>query len=178
MEDVGIDILTYELLRRLPKALETIKQKITHSKDGEEINPKALIDHLKIHLKELKVSKGDKSQSIETTMFTDGNTLCKTGVHNPNSISHVKENCWFVYPEKRKAWQKKKQGLNSNNVSSFYTFSSNPLKVFILDSGSTFHMISDKSLFIHLDKTEKGVINTSCGFNTLRIEGKGTIKRN
>ena len=36
-------------------------------------------------------------------------------------------------------------------------------------------MVSDKNLFINLDKTKKGLINTSCGSNTLRIEGKGTI---
>jgi hypothetical protein len=156
--------------------LDNIKQKITHSKDGEDINPEALIDHLEIHLNELKVSEGDKSESIEATMFTEGETLCRTGFHNPNS-NHPRGNCWFLYPEKREAWQKRKQaqGQHSNQVSSFSTFSSPPINVFLLDSGSTSHMVSDKSLFIHLDKTEKGVINTSCGYNTLDIEGKGTI---
>ncbi|PLW56071.1 hypothetical protein PCANC_03904 [Puccinia coronata f. sp. avenae] len=48
------------------------------------------------------------------------------------------------------------------DVNSFSTFSSNHLKSFILDSGSTLHMVSDKKLFINLDKSEKGVINTSC----------------
>jgi hypothetical protein len=36
-------------------------------------------------------------------------------------------------------------------------------------------MVSDKKLFIHLDETEKGLINTSCGPNTLKIEGKGSV---
>jgi hypothetical protein len=36
-------------------------------------------------------------------------------------------------------------------------------------------MVSDKNLFTFLDKTEKGMINTSCGDNTLKIEGKGSI---
>jgi hypothetical protein len=36
-------------------------------------------------------------------------------------------------------------------------------------------MVSDKELFIYLDKTKKGLINTSCGSNTLNIEGKGLI---
>jgi hypothetical protein len=37
------------------------------------------------------------------------------------------------------------------------------------------HMVSDKKLFINLDKSEKGVINTSCWPNSLRTEGKGLI---
>jgi hypothetical protein len=36
-------------------------------------------------------------------------------------------------------------------------------------------MVSDKRMFIALDETKKGLINTSCGKNTLNIEGKGTI---
>jgi hypothetical protein len=39
-------------------------------------------------------------------------------------------------------------------------------------------MVSDKRMFLYLDETEKGVINTSCGSNSLRIEGKGTISVN
>ena len=37
-------------------------------------------------------------------------------------------------------------------------------------------MVSDKKLFTALDKSKSGMINTSCGFNTLKIEGKGSIK--
>jgi transposase InsO family protein len=37
-------------------------------------------------------------------------------------------------------------------------------------------MVSDRQLFTNLDKSEGGMINTSCGMSTLRIEGKGTIK--
>ena len=70
---------------------------------------------------------------------------------------------------------KKKEG---SNVSCFSTFSSNHLSVFILDSGSTSHMVSDKNLFINLDETKKGMINTSCGANSLKIEGKGSILMN
>jgi hypothetical protein len=39
-------------------------------------------------------------------------------------------------------------------------------------------MVSDKKMFIYLDKNKKRIINTSCGSNTLRIEGKGTISVN
>ncbi|KAI9616412.1 hypothetical protein H4Q26_010804 [Puccinia striiformis f. sp. tritici PST-130] len=65
MEDVGIelplDIITYDLIRRLPKSFDNIKQKITHSKDGEDIKPEVLIDHLEIHLNELKLTSGNKT---------------------------------------------------------------------------------------------------------------------
>lgn len=97
MEDVGIDmpedILTYELLRRLATSMDNIKQKITHSKDGKDINPEALIDHLEIHLNKLKVAAVDKSGSLESAMFTKEDTRCKPGSHNPFSTSHNKDNC-------------------------------------------------------------------------------------
>ena len=50
--------------------MEIIKQKITHSKDGEDINPKALIDHLN----KMKVASADKSGSLESAMFTKEDT--------------------------------------------------------------------------------------------------------
>jgi hypothetical protein len=176
MEDVGItmpdDILTYDLIRRLPKSLDTIKQKITHSKDGEDINPEALIDHLEIHLNEMKVTNGSKADTLESTMFTKEDPRCRNGAHNPFSSTHTKENCWMIHPEKREAYLKKTQ---VSNVSSFSTFSSYYPNSFVLDSGSSSHMVSDKDLFTYLDETEKGIINTSCGPNTLKIEGKGSI---
>jgi hypothetical protein len=105
MEDVGIEmpdgILTYDLIHRLPSSLDNIKQKITHSKDGEDIKPEVLIDHLEIHLNELKVSNGSKSESLEATMFTKEDTNCKPGFHNPYSTTHIKDNCWKIYPEKK-----------------------------------------------------------------------------
>ena len=67
----------------------------------------------------------------------------------------------------------KKNG--NKNVSSFCTFLFSHPSVFILDSGSTSHMVSNRNLFTLLDKTERGLINTSCGPNTLAIEGKGSI---
>jgi hypothetical protein len=74
MEDVGVilpeEILTYELLCCLPSSLDNIKQSITHSKNGEDIKPNTLIDHLEIHLNEQKVASASTSESIGTTMFT------------------------------------------------------------------------------------------------------------
>ncbi|KAA1085714.1 hypothetical protein PGT21_017043 [Puccinia graminis f. sp. tritici] len=88
-----------------------IKKFIT--KDGEDINPKALIDHLEIHLNELKVSNGEKDESLESAMFTKEDLQCKDGAHNPYATSHRRENCWFVYPEKREEYLKKTYGSNT-----------------------------------------------------------------
>jgi hypothetical protein len=177
MEDVGItlpkDIITYDLLRRLPASLDNIKQTITHSRNGEDIKPKALLDHLEIHLNELKVSSSSNAESIATSMFTKEDPRCIPGHHNPFAKSHPKENCWKVYPEKRVEYLKKKE---DSQVSSFSTFSLSQPSIFILDSGSTSHMISDRNLFTHLDERESGLINTSCSYSTLKIEGKGTVQ--
>jgi hypothetical protein len=144
MEDVGIslpaDILTYDLLRRLPSSLDNIKQSINHSKNGEDIKPEALLDHLEIHMNKLKVLAANKTESITATMFTKEDPRCIPGQHNPFSKTHTKDRCWMVYPEKRKAFLKKKE---ESQVSSFSTFSLNQPSIFILDSGSTSHMISD-----------------------------------
>jgi len=103
MEDVGIkmeeDIVTYDLLRRLPSSLDNIKQAITHSKDAEDIKPDVLLDHLEIHLNELKVSGANKTEAV--TMFTKEDTRCIPGRHNPYSESHPKERCWFENPHLR-----------------------------------------------------------------------------
>ncbi|KAA1089871.1 hypothetical protein PGTUg99_050236 [Puccinia graminis f. sp. tritici] len=113
MEDVGItlpeDIITYDLIRRLPNSLDNIKEAITHSRNGEDIKPQALLDHLEIHLNELKVSSSGNSESIATSMFTKEDPRCIPGHHNPYAKSHPKENCWKVYPEKRVEYLKKKE---------------------------------------------------------------------
>ncbi|KNZ54130.1 hypothetical protein VP01_3033g1 [Puccinia sorghi] len=150
--DIGIkmeeDIITYDLLKRLPSSLENIKQRITHSPDAANIKPETLLDHLEIHLNELKVSNAGKGESITTTMYTNDDQRCSSGTHNPNLKTHTKYKCWAIYPE----------------------------KLFILDSGSSYHMVSNCQLFTNLDKGESGLINTSCGLSTLQIKGKGSIK--
>ncbi|KAA1133562.1 hypothetical protein PGTUg99_024431 [Puccinia graminis f. sp. tritici] len=113
MEDVGIvlpkDIITYDLLRQLPNSLDNIKQSITHSRNGEEIKPELLLDHLKIHLNELKVSSSNKIESVTASMFTKEDTQCIPRQHNPLSKTHPANDCCKVYPEKHKAFMKKKE---------------------------------------------------------------------
>ncbi|KNZ55343.1 hypothetical protein VP01_2704g5 [Puccinia sorghi] len=177
MVDVGInipeDIITYDLIKRLPNSLDNIKQSITHSRDGEDIKPEKLLDHLEIHLNELKVSAATKGEVVAASMYTSEDHKCLGGRHNPSSKTHPKEKCWAVYPEQRLAFLKKKEEAQ---VSTYSTFSSLQPSIFILDSGSSSHMISDRQLFLTLDENEGGLINTSSGMSTLQIRGKGTVK--
>ncbi|KNZ52018.1 hypothetical protein VP01_372g6 [Puccinia sorghi] len=177
MEDVGIkiedDIITYDLLNRLPSSLDNIKQRITHSPEGNEIKPETLLHHLEIHLNELRVSNSNRGESIAATMYTSKDQRCTAGTHNPNSKTHTKDKCWAIYPEKRVDFFKKR---DESQVSYFSTLSSLSIPVFILDSGSSSHMVSDRTFFTNLDEDEDGVINTSCGLSTLKIKGKGSIK--
>ncbi|KNZ54905.1 hypothetical protein VP01_281g7 [Puccinia sorghi] len=113
MVDVGInipeDIITYDLIKRLPSSLDNIKQTITDSCNGEDIKPEKLLNHLEIHLNELKVSTANKGKVVATSMYTSDNHKCLGGQHNPNSRTHPKEKCWAVYPEKRLAFLKKRE---------------------------------------------------------------------
>ncbi|KNZ48611.1 hypothetical protein VP01_553g9 [Puccinia sorghi] len=174
MEDVGIrldeDIVTYDLLRRLPASLDNIKHAITHSKNGEDIKPESLLDHLEIHMNELKLSSGDSKLEV-TAMYTEKEKRCSPGRHNPKA-DHPAERCWFDSNKANAPWAKRQE----SHVSSFSKYSIYP-STFILDSGSTSHMVSDKNMFVSLDESEGGSINTSCGSNTLTIKGKGTIAK-
>jgi hypothetical protein len=106
-------------------------------------------------------------------MFTKEDTCCIPGQNNPYFKTNPKDDCWKVYPKKREAYLKKKE---ESQISSFSNFSFNHTTIFILESGSTSHMISDQKPFKHLDKTEGGMINTSCGMSTLAIKGKGAVE--
>ncbi|KNZ55541.1 hypothetical protein VP01_2654g6 [Puccinia sorghi] len=174
MGDVGIkldeDIITYDLLRRLPASLDNIKQSITHSKNREDIKPETLLDHLEIHLNELKVSAGGNKLEV-TSMYTEKDKKFSPGKHNPLA-DHPAERCWFDSNKANAPWAKRQ---SDSNFSSFSTFSSISPSTFIIDSGSTAHMVSDPNLFSNLDQSKRGLINTSCGSNTLEIKGRGSI---
>jgi hypothetical protein len=46
---------------------------------------------------------------------------------------------------------------------------------FVLDSGATSHMVSNKDLFVNINLTERGIIKTGSGKEALHIEGVGKI---
>ncbi|KNZ50406.1 hypothetical protein VP01_4440g2 [Puccinia sorghi] len=99
MEDVGIkmvpNICTYDFLKILTSSLKNIKPSITHSRHRGEIMPKTLLDHLEIHINEIKVSNKSKIESVSTTMFTEEESHCQNGFHNPKA-NQPKHRCWFL----------------------------------------------------------------------------------
>ncbi|KNZ47523.1 hypothetical protein VP01_6335g2, partial [Puccinia sorghi] len=115
MEDVGIkmekDIITYDLLKRMPASLDNIKQSITHLKNGEDITPETLLNHLEIHPNELKIlASTSKLEAI--TMYTEKEKRCSPGKHNPRA-DHPAECCWFDPNKANAPWVKRQDG-NSN----------------------------------------------------------------
>lgn len=89
MQEIGIllpqDVLAYMILRKLPDSLKVIKQQVTHSKISSEITPDAVLDHLRIHMNEqrLSLSTDDASNLAGTTsLFTDPSKKCKKKRHN------------------------------------------------------------------------------------------------
>ncbi|KNZ63241.1 hypothetical protein VP01_1169g5 [Puccinia sorghi] len=144
-------LITYDFLKLLPSSLEKIKKHINHSQEESKIKPKNLPHHLKIHVNELKVSNTSRGESIAATMYTNKDKRCTSGTHNPNSKTHTKDKFWAIYPKKRAAFLKKRE---ESQVSNFSNFSSLPTPVFILDSGSSSHMVSNCKFFTYLDVTK------------------------
>ncbi|KNZ50698.1 hypothetical protein VP01_4282g4 [Puccinia sorghi] len=92
-------------------SLDNIKQSITHSRNGEEIKPDSLLNHLEIHINELKVSSAGSKQEA-TTMYTKEDRLCSPRKHNPLA-SHSRERCWFDANKSQAPWAKKQQEANT-----------------------------------------------------------------
>ena len=114
--------------------------------------------------------------TLPTSMNSEVKRFCRRGEHNPLA-SHPKDKSWHLYP---KLWPKLfNSEKESNHHVSLLSNSSNMFSTsFVLDSGSSAHMVSDKSLFDSLDRSKKGSVNTSCGSNKLSIEGCGNVKLN
>lgn len=96
-----VDILTYMILDKLPDSLRNIKQSITHSNVQSKINPDAVLDHLRIHMNELRMSNSSPSLSNQiASLFTDTSGKCKPRKHN-TLANHPKHKCWMLYPHLR-----------------------------------------------------------------------------
>ncbi|KNZ60828.1 hypothetical protein VP01_14956g1, partial [Puccinia sorghi] len=61
-------------------------------------------------------------------------------------------------------------------VSSFHSSLYQSPFQFILDSGSSAHMVSNPNLFCVLERKNLGFVRTSSGNESLKIEGIGTIR--
>jgi hypothetical protein len=85
-----------------------------------------------------------------------------------------------LYPHLKDAhFQRKKQQAEkaqAATVSSFHSSLHQSPQTFILNSGSSAHMISDPQMFFTLELKELGAVQTSASSNTLKIEGIGSVK--
>lgn len=98
LQEIGIllppDILAYMVLDKLPStpALKSIHQSITHSVVELEVNPNAVLDHLRIHLNEQKMLGSQSISNSSLSLFTDASQKCKPNKHN-TLTNHPKHCC-------------------------------------------------------------------------------------
>ncbi|KNZ63601.1 hypothetical protein VP01_1121g5 [Puccinia sorghi] len=160
LHEVGIDlpkdIIAYLILHKLPPSMTNISQQITHS--DKEITAELVLDHLRLYANDQQIlSNGGSSKAGSVSLLTDESKKCKKGWHNPRATGHTLPNCWFLYPHLRPGQDGERVKKGESSVSSFHSFLSNLSANFILDLGSSSHMVSDARLFLSLAKSEQGV---------------------
>ncbi|KNZ45380.1 hypothetical protein VP01_818g5 [Puccinia sorghi] len=180
LHEVGIDlpkdIIAYLILHKLPPTMINISQQITHS--DKPITADLVLDHLCLYANDQQILANSvgSSKSTSVSLLTDDSKKCKKGWHNPRSTGHTMPNCWFLYPHLRPVQDGDKGKKSEQSVSSFHSSLSKLSASFVLDSGSSSHMVSDANLFISLDHSEQGVVRTSSGEDSLEIKGIGSVK--
>ncbi|KNZ59895.1 hypothetical protein VP01_1648g1, partial [Puccinia sorghi] len=146
LHEVGInqdmDIIVYEIIKKLPKTPEfnSISTAITHS--GAAITPELVIDHLCLHANHQAIEGSANSGSLQqVTLFANASKKCKTDAHN-TLANHPESRCWKLYPHLCPTFDSSKanEGSAKHSVSSLFSSQSPPLPCVILDSGSTAHM--------------------------------------
>lgn len=181
MHKVGInipeDIIAYLILEKLPPSMDTISQQITHS--DKLIHPETVLDHLRLFNNDKKLSNVIKNEN--TSLFTTGSSFvpnpnkCKIGKHNPKS-NHSPATCFFLHPKLRSNCAKP----NSNHQMVSFNLARYPFKIskncFVLDSGSSDHMICDANLFSSLTLHDKGIVKTEANTQALKVKGFGTVR--
>lgn len=173
--NIPVDISTYLILDKLPSSLDNVCERITHS--DKEINPELALEQLRVYYNDQQaIGGGSGTKNDPIALLTDNSRKCKKGAHNPLS-GHSESNCWTLYPERRPAHLPKINGSRTEStVSSFHSSPVQPSFQFILDSGSSAHMVSNPDLFCVLDRKKLGDVRTSSGDESLKIEGIGTIR--
>ena len=105
LSEVGIilppDILAYLIVFKFPSSLDNIKTQITHSE--RNIDTDLVLNHLQLYSNDQKTKFLNKGASNTVSMMANRSVqhMCKLNWHNPESINHAEDNCWFKYPEKR-----------------------------------------------------------------------------
>ncbi|KNZ46846.1 hypothetical protein VP01_68g7 [Puccinia sorghi] len=149
---------------------------ITHS--GNDVTIDTVLDHLRLHANNQHVrASGSGTKADPITLFTNEvDNRCKRGAHN-TAANHTEEKCWFLHPGLRKAHLDKMSAMkNESTVSSFHSSITRNPSQFILDSGSSSHMVSDSQLFHTLELKEVGTVQTSSIDNSLEIKGIGSVR--
>ncbi|KNZ50417.1 hypothetical protein VP01_4438g2 [Puccinia sorghi] len=135
----------------------------------EDIFTYMILEKLPLALENLHVYYNDQqamgggsgSKNDPIALLIENSRRCKKNAHNPLS-GHSEANCWTLYPEP--------------TVSSLHSSLVQSPSQFILDSGSSAHMLSNSKLFFVLERKKLGVVRTSSGKEKLKIEGIETIQ--
>jgi hypothetical protein len=166
--DIPQDLVAYIILKKLPASLTNVSQQINHS--GKPLTSTLVLDHLKLYNDDQSATanRGTGSRNNPITPYSDTSRKCKKIAHNFIS-NHPEAKCWMLYPHLCLASEKRNNQTESM-VSSFHSSFSQSSSQFILDSGSSAHMVENIDLFFALDRTEKGLVHTSSGKDLLEID--------
>ncbi|PLW49458.1 hypothetical protein PCASD_01967 [Puccinia coronata f. sp. avenae] len=178
--EIADDIVTYLIVDKLPSSLENLAERITQS--DEKINPERAMELLRIYDND-RNSKSNGSGSrlnpiaLHTTFTDTSDTRCRKGSHNTTAPNHDLAHCWNVYPDKRppRFQNQGKKEKTESTVSTFLSSISTRSSQFILDSGSSAHMVSSRELFHTLELKDLGIVRTSSAVDSLQIKGVGSI---
>lgn len=181
--DLPVDIIAYLILEKLPSSMDTVVQQITHS--DRKVTPDNVLDHLRLFHNNISLGSGLANTKVESnnalSFFNKDIKPCETNWHNPRA-AHPEGLCWKLYPQLRPSFPKKKKNNTTEfkqggpNVRTFHSsFSHSSTQAFVIDSGSSMHMVSDISFFNQLDRSITGSILTSSGVDSLKYTGKGTV---
>ncbi|KNZ56661.1 hypothetical protein VP01_2351g3, partial [Puccinia sorghi] len=171
-----LNIIAYLILHKFPPTMINISQQITHS--DKPITADLVLDHLCLYANDQQIlaKSAVSSKFVSVSLLTNDSKKCKKGLHNPQSTVHTLTNCWFLYPHLRPRQDGDKGKKSKQSVSSFHSSSSKLSASFVLDPGSSSHMVPDIDLFIYLDHSEQGIVRTSSGEDSLEIKGIGSVK--
>jgi transposase InsO family protein len=177
--EIADDIVTYLVIDKLPTSLESVAERITQS--DQKITPERAIEVLKTFDNDRNIkASGNGTKLNPISLFTDTvDTRCKKGAHNTAAPNHNEANCWKLHPETRPLQYQnppKKDKTEATTVSNFFSSMNSHTSRFILDSGSSAHMVTSWEFFHSLELKELGVVRTSSANDTLQIQGAGTIK--
>ncbi|KAI7965997.1 hypothetical protein MJO29_001745 [Puccinia striiformis f. sp. tritici] len=178
MHEVGIvvdtDIVGFEIMKKFPNTTEMTVIRTTLDHSGVPVTPYLVLKHLQQHADNI-ASISYSHQPSQVALFTNASKLCKPNAHNILS-NHPEAKCWKLYPHLRPAFPPRASGSRSEStVSSFLSSLSLASQNFIIDSGSSAHMISDINLFQSIKLKEEGIVRTSAGSESLKIKGIGSI---